>query len=182
MAGMSDDEPPIPVIAEPLSYYDRANDPCLPTTRLLALAALVESGAAILSFLSRAGLSGWQAISPGSNRISYAPPWRMVVEVPAAIAATTLFVGALLALRLRRPGRQLIVVGAMAWAALTVLLAMVSAVFSMIQLGSRFGWPFTVTQMSDTFLFAVERCALPAVLWVWFRRDGVREMFETAGQ
>jgi hypothetical protein len=179
---MSDE--PIPAAAAvPLSYFDRSNEPWLPITRLLALAGAIDSGVSILSFLSLAGLIVWQSVVPTAARISYFGfTWQLALQLPAAIAATVLLVGAILALRLRRPGRQMVVGGALAWAALTLLLSLVTVGFSVIQYPSRYGWPFALSQLASTFLFGVQRCVLPIVLWILFRREPVKELFESANR
>ena len=83
MPGMSDQASPVVVSA--LSYYDRSNEPWLPVTRLLSLGAIVESGAFLLSFLSRWSLTLWQMLVPGPNRAGVGSTWQFAIELPAGI-------------------------------------------------------------------------------------------------
>jgi hypothetical protein len=165
-----------PTPVEPLSYYDRTNDPWLPMIRLMSVLAIAHGGLSLLSFLCRLAITAWQWFAPTSAAISYGPA--VGFDAIPALSAVMMMVGGILALRGQRDGRRVILIGSMIYI-VAALIAFVVVQISYVYSGTfqRWGMPLSVSQSITTFFSALQRCLVPSLLWYFFRRPTVVELF-----
>jgi hypothetical protein len=166
----------------PLAYYDNSRDPWLPMVRLMAIAAIAQAGLVILMNLIRMLTMASSFYFPSRN-MSYGTWDSLVFDLPGFAGAIIMLIGAILSMRVVTGGRRTLLVGIAIYIPAVLLSGMVTFVqYEMKGYFTRYGVAFASTQLTSVSFYAVQRCLLPALVWVFFRRGPVEELFATTNR
>jgi hypothetical protein len=168
---------PQPVV--PLHYFERSREPLKWVVRLVALMAIVDGALVVSVFLLESGFLLWQSFIPTvAARISLQGWQWLGFGVPGAASGMVFVVGGGWSLRLRPIGRRTIMIGAL----LMIIVTIASSVVSAVLLHSRVsGLPpgYFIYQTLNNATYTARHCVLPAVVWYFFRRPEVFEVFQS---
>jgi hypothetical protein len=172
MSAQSTNDAPTPVL--PL---DESGPSWGTAVRVVSLLCVLLQGYSLLSYAVEVGCCFWQSMgSVLSPRGITALP--IEVRIPMECAGLIIFVGALDSLKLIEGGRRWIVTGAMMMLITVPLTEIWNAIyFTFINQHWVYGTPYVVMYFVRYLMAGVGGCIWPAVIWVFFRRSEVREVF-----
>jgi hypothetical protein len=172
-----------PTSVLPLAYYEQSAEPLMLIVRIMALAAIWESGSFLASYFWQLSFLIWKTLVPNRAGLPhlFGVPMQSVVEIPSGVAAIVLLVGAFMTFRMNSTGRKLLAGGAAGMAVVCALTYVFYGVFSIVGLRRQWGMDYCIYQIGNELLYAVQRTVLPSVLWFFFRRPAVVRLFSTAG-
>jgi hypothetical protein len=162
-----------PTPVEPLEYFNRSQEPWLPMIRFVAVAGAFYAVIPVVYFLFQ--VAELVAPMPVTPIRTISSSWQLLIQLPSIIAAAAIVVGGILAARFNPAGRTALLAGALAYVIFTSLYGVWNGIYVVGRMPPAQRPSFAMFEYSSIVFSLAQRCFMPILLWIFFRRTEVRE-------